>query len=168
MVFSFLSLIWPFMICFIVLKRKMKKKNETNAFKYSCSVFLEDVGVIRCTSNVIIPIKQLWLCVSIFHSPISLFLHDEILMFTCKNFKHNAQFFATIDTNYKYNHGHLKLLLSVATLGNFVRVFLNKHKLHNLIKRKFYILITTTIKKIHKYIKFTIVFYEFSYFEIFA
>ena len=89
-------------------------------------------------------------------------------MFTCKNFKHNAQFFATIDTNYKYNHGHLKLLLSVATLGNFVRVFLNKHKLHNLIKRKFYILITTTIKKIHKYIKFTIVFYEFSYFEIFA
>ena len=56
----------------------------------------------------------------------------------------------------------------VATPGNFVRVFLNKHKLHNLIKRKFYILITTTIKKIHKYIKITIVFYEFSYFEIFA
>ena len=36
---------------------------------------------------------------------------------------------------------------TVATPGNFVRVFLNKHKLHNLIKRKFYILITTTIKK---------------------
>ena len=35
----------------------------------------------------------------------------------------------------------------VATPRNFVRVFLNKHKLHNLIKRKFYILITTTIKK---------------------
>ena len=35
---------------------------------------------------------------------------------------------------------------SVVTPGNFVRVFLNKYKLHNLIKRKFYILITT-IKK---------------------
>ena len=35
----------------------------------------------------------------------------------------------------------------VATPGNFVRVFLNKYKLHNLIKRKFYILTTTTIKK---------------------
>ena len=36
---------------------------------------------------------------------------------------------------------------TVATPGNFVRVFLNKYKLHNLIKRKFYILITTIIKK---------------------
>ena len=35
----------------------------------------------------------------------------------------------------------------VATLESFSRVFLNKHKLHNLIKRKFYILTTTTIKK---------------------
>ena len=35
----------------------------------------------------------------------------------------------------------------VATLGIFFKVFLNKHKLHNLIKRKFYILTTTTIKK---------------------
>ena len=35
---------------------------------------------------------------------------------------------------------------TVATPGNFVRVFLNKYKLHNLIKRKFYIL-TTIIKK---------------------
>ena len=36
---------------------------------------------------------------------------------------------------------------AVVTLGIFFRVFLNKHKLHNLIKRKFYILTTTTIKK---------------------
>ena len=36
---------------------------------------------------------------------------------------------------------------TVATPGNFVRVLLNKYKLHNLIKRKFYILITTIIKK---------------------
>ena len=41
----------------------------------------------------------------------------------------------------------LILMTSVAILGNFVKVFLNKNKLHNLIKRKFYILITTTIKK---------------------
>ena len=36
---------------------------------------------------------------------------------------------------------------SMATLGNIFRVFLNKYKLHNLIKRKCYILTTTTIKK---------------------
>ena len=42
---------------------------------------------------------------------------------------------------------HQTHLHAVATSGNFFRVFLNKHKLHNLIKRKFYILTTTTIKK---------------------
>ena len=44
------------------------------------------------------------------------------------------------------------VLTLVATLEIFFRVFLNKHKLHNLIKRKFYILTTTTIKnkQIHK------------------
>ena len=36
---------------------------------------------------------------------------------------------------------------SMATPGNIFRVFLNKYKLHNLIKRKCYILTTTTIKK---------------------
>ena len=36
---------------------------------------------------------------------------------------------------------------SMETPRNFVKVFLNKHKLHNLIKRKFYILIITIIKK---------------------
>ena len=41
----------------------------------------------------------------------------------------------------------LILMTSVAILGNFVKVFLNKYKLHNVIKRKFYILIITTIKK---------------------
>ena len=57
----------------------------------------------------------------------------------------------------------------VATLGIFLRVFLKKHKLHNLIKRENYILTTiTTIKKTCKYIKFTIAFYKFSYFEIVA
>ena len=37
--------------------------------------------------------------------------------------------------------------LAVAAPGIFFRVFLNKHKLHNLIKRKFCILTTTIIKK---------------------
>ena len=46
---------------------------------------------------------------------------------------------------------------------NFFQVFLKKNKLHNLIKRKFYILTTTIIKKTHKYIKFySIKFVEFS------
>ena len=48
----------------------------------------------------------------------------------------------------------------------FLRVFLKKHKLYNLIKREIHILTVTTIKKTRKYIKFTIAFYEFSYFEI--
>ena len=56
----------------------------------------------------------------------------------------------------------------VAVSGIFLRVFLKKYKIHNLIKRKMHILTTTTIKKTRKYIKFTIVFYEFSYFEIIA
>ena len=53
----------------------------------------------------------------------------------------------------------------------FLKVFFKKHKLYNLIKREIHILTrtttTTTIKKkTRKYIKFTIAFYEFSYFEI--
>ena len=46
-------------------------------------------------------------------------------------------------------------------------MFLKKYKLYNLIKGEIHILTTTTIKKIknkkktHKYIKFTIAFYEF-------
>ena len=36
---------------------------------------------------------------------------------------------------------------TVAALGIFFKVFVNKHKLHNLIKRKFCILTITIIKK---------------------
>ena len=61
-----------------------------------------------------------------------------------------------------------KVVLPVADPGIFPRVFLKKYKLHNLIKREIYILTTTTIKKTRKYVKFTIAFYEFSYFEIVA
>ena len=48
----------------------------------------------------------------------------------------------------------------------FLRVFLKKLKIYNLIKKEIHILTTTIIKKTCKYIKFTIDFYEFSYFEI--
>ena len=48
----------------------------------------------------------------------------------------------------------------------FLRMFLKKHKFYNLIKKEIHILAITTIKKTHKYIKFIIAFYEFSYFEI--
>ena len=48
----------------------------------------------------------------------------------------------------------------------FLKVFFKKYKLYNLIKREIHILTTTIIKKTCKYIKFIIVFYEFSYFEI--
>ena len=51
-------------------------------------------------------------------------------------------------------HHRSRFLKSMATLGIFFRVFLKKHKLHNLIKREIHILTTTTIKKkntqIHK------------------
>ena len=65
---------------------------------------------------------------------------------------------------------HRKVLSAqaVAALGIFLRVFLKKHKLHNLIEREIHILTTTTIKKTRKYIKFIIAFYEFLYFEIVA
>ena len=57
----------------------------------------------------------------------------------------------------------------MAALRIFLRVFFKKHKLYNLIKKEIHILTTTTIKKKkRKYIKFTIVFHEFSYFEIVA
>ena len=53
-----------------MLKRKICKENKSkknqNAFNMVASVFLGDVGVIGCTSKVIVPINQLWLCVSVF------------------------------------------------------------------------------------------------------
>ena len=65
--------------------------------KMVASVVLEDVGVIKCTSKVIVPIKQLWLCVSVFDVLISqIFIiwdtYALLLYFTHK------KFFATFDT----------------------------------------------------------------------
>ena len=66
------SLICPYMLC---LKEKYAKKNKSkknqNAFNMVTSVFLGDVGVIGCTSTMIVPIKQLWLYVSVFDSLMS-------------------------------------------------------------------------------------------------
>ena len=59
-------------------------------------------------------------------------------------------------------------LCVVAALEIFLKVFLKKHKLYNLIKREIHILTRTIIIKTRKYIKFTIAFYVFSYFEIVA
>ena len=41
-----------------ICKENKSKKNQ-NAFNMVASVFLEDVGVIECTSGVIVSIKQL-------------------------------------------------------------------------------------------------------------
>ena len=59
-------------------------------------------------------------------------------------------------------------ILAMTTPRIFLNVFFIKYKLYNLIKREIYILTTTIIKKARKYIRFIIVFYEFSYFEIVA
>ena len=59
-------------------------------------------------------------------------------------------------------------ILAMTAPRIFLNVFFKKYKLYNLIKREIYILTTTIIKKARKYIRFIIVFYEFSYFEIVA
>ena len=41
------------------MKRKSKEKRIKMFLNMAASVFLEDVGVIECTSKVIVPIKQL-------------------------------------------------------------------------------------------------------------
>ena len=62
-------------------------------------------------------------------------------------------------------YGYLKIFTSYKRpqpsggSRNFFQGVPNKHKLHNLIKRKFCILTTIRIKKTRKYIKFTIAFY---------
>ena len=62
---------------------------------------------------------------------------------------------------------HTKAIAVVVAQGIFLKVFFKMHKLYNLIKIEVHILMaTTTIKKKGKYIKFTIAFFEFSYFEI--
>ena len=49
------------------IQRKIKAKRIKILLNMIAIVFLGDVGVIGCTSKVIVPIKQLRLCVSIFN-----------------------------------------------------------------------------------------------------
>ena len=53
---------------------------------------------------------------------------------------------------------------TMVALGIFFRMFLKKHKLQSNKKRNSYI-DNNNNKKTRKYIKFTVVFYKFSYFE---
>ena len=57
------------------LQSKIKAKRMKILLNMVASVFLGDVGVIECTSKVIVSIKQLWLCVSVFD-----FLISQIVM----------------------------------------------------------------------------------------
>ena len=88
------SLICP---CILCLKEKYAKKNKSkknqNAFNMVASLFLGDVRVIRCISKVIVSIKQLWLCVSVFDFLMSqiFIIWDTYALLLC--FTNNAQFF---------------------------------------------------------------------------
>ena len=72
------------------MQRKTKAKRIKMLLNMVASVFLWDVGVIGCTSNVIVSIKQLWLRVSVFD-----FLISQIVIYTfmhfCYVFTHNTQ-----------------------------------------------------------------------------
>ena len=53
------------------MQRKSKVKRIKMLLNIVASVFLRDVGVIGCTLKVIVSIKQLRLCVSVFNFLIS-------------------------------------------------------------------------------------------------
>ena len=97
-------LIYPCMLCHFILKRKIfkehvkqKKKNQ-NTFKYSCKHVFRRCESIWCTLKVIVPIKQLWLCINVFDYLISLFSYDETLMFLAKVSHTTRILFANLDT----------------------------------------------------------------------
>jgi len=48
------------------MQRTCKAKRIKMLSNMVASLFLGDVGIIRCTSKVIVSIKQLWLCVNVF------------------------------------------------------------------------------------------------------
>ena len=114
----------PCMICFIVLKKKCKEYEKAKRIKMLlymvASVFLRDVGVIWCISMVMVSIKQLWLCVTILDSLISLFSYDETLMLSCKIFTHNMQLFATLDTLDTIVHVQCDLAITRNTCGSIL------------------------------------------------
>ena len=87
----FLSLIFPCMICSKrkICKENQKQKNQ-NVFKYGSKRVSGDVGVIGCTSKVIVLIKQLWLCVSVFDFLISqiVIIWDTYVLLLCFHTQH--------------------------------------------------------------------------------
>ena len=91
----FLSLICPCMMCLkkYIYAKKIKEKRIKMLYIWLQMCIQGDVGVIGYTSNVIVPIKQLWLCVS-YHD----FLISQIVI-TCRRlcnlvmfFTHNTQY----------------------------------------------------------------------------
>ena len=89
---SSLSFVCPCMIC---SKRKICKENQKQKrikmlLNMVTSVFLGNVGVIGCTSKVIIPIKQLWLCVSVCGFLISqiIIIWDTYALLLCFHTQH--------------------------------------------------------------------------------
>ena len=93
------SLICPCMLC---SKRKLCRENKIkknqNAFNMIAGMFLGDMGVIGCTSKVTVPIKQLWLCVSVIDFLISqiLIIWDTYALLLC--FHTTRKFFAIFGT----------------------------------------------------------------------
>ena len=87
---SFLSLICPCMVCSMkknIYAKKNKSKNIKMLHIWLQVCILGDVEVIGCTLKVIVPIKQLWLCVSK-----SDFLKSQIII-TCIHLCNLAMFF---------------------------------------------------------------------------
>ena len=76
----------------------MKRKKNQNAFNMVASVFLGDVGVIWCTSKVMVPIKQLWLCVGVIDLLMSLLFIIWITYTFLQSFHTTHALFATLDT----------------------------------------------------------------------
>ena len=67
------------------MQRKTKAKRIKMLLNMVSSVFLGNMGVIGCTSNVIVPIKQLWLCESVFDFLISqiVIIWDTYVILLC-------------------------------------------------------------------------------------
>ena len=92
---SSLSLVCPCMICSKRKKKNMQRKSKAKRIKILlnmvASVFLGDVGVIGYTSKVIVPIKQFWLCVSVFDFLISqiIIIWDTYALLLC--FSHTTR-----------------------------------------------------------------------------
>ena len=82
----------------IYMQRKTKAKRIKILLNMVASVFLKDLGVIRYTSNVIVPIKQFIVCDCIWFSHISN-RHNMRHLWTLAMFSHiTHKFFATFDT----------------------------------------------------------------------